>query len=69
MVEVFTTGIENRHMAAMIQSALLQQFPDMEVNIDLDDCDRILRCESECIDTNAVIAIVKSHKIEIAILT
>ncbi len=68
MVEVFTTNIENRQMASGILTALQLQFPGMEVNIDLDDCDRVMRCESDHIDADAIIAFVKSFKIMITVL-
>lgn len=68
MVEVFTTNIENRQMASGIQEAMQLKFPGMDVNIDLDDCDRVMRCESDHIDTDAIIAFVKSFKIMIAVL-
>ena len=68
MVEVFATKIENRQMASGILTALQLQFPGMEVNIDLDDCDRVMRCESDHIDSDAIIAFVKSFKNMIAVL-
>jgi len=53
MVEVFKTNIESKSQATVLITALSRLFPNCRINIDLDDCDRILRLEGEqfCIPT------------------
>lgn len=41
------TNVQYRETAEKIVSELLMVFPDSQINFDLDDCDRILRVESE----------------------
>jgi hypothetical protein len=53
MVEVFKTNVESKSQATVLITALGRLFPGCRVNIDLDDCDRVLRLEGEtfCIPT------------------
>lgn len=68
MVEVFITDVENEQLAEKISHALIAIFPKMTVHFDLQDCDRILRCESDIIDADAVMTVVKSFSIRISVL-
>lgn len=43
MIEVFRTDIQNHRHALLILEALHDAFPDYQANVDLTDCDRILR--------------------------
>lgn len=45
MVEVFKTDVKWRRQAKTIHAVLLQHFPFIKINFDLNDCDRILRVE------------------------
>lgn len=47
MVEVYKTNIQYRETADKIVSELIEVFPGSQINFDLDDCDKILRVESE----------------------
>jgi hypothetical protein len=47
MVEVYKTNVQYRETAEMIVSELVEAFPGSIINFDLDDCDKILRVESE----------------------
>lgn len=47
MVEVFKTNINDKTVANKVAADLHQHFPGGKINFDLDDCDRILRVESE----------------------
>lgn len=47
MVEVFKTNISDRTTANKVKADLYHLFPGFKINFDLDDCDRILRVESE----------------------
>jgi len=43
MVEIFKTNIERKVEAKILLSKLLLEFSDLEINFDLEDCDKILR--------------------------
>lgn len=47
MVEVFKTNITEKNTAKKLAEELCQIAPNVKINFDLDDCDRILRVESE----------------------
>lgn len=47
MVEVYKTNVQYRETAEKIVSELMEVFPGSQINFDLDDCDKILRVESE----------------------
>jgi len=47
MVEVFKTDIRKKHIACTLVKSLSNQFPDYRINIDLADCDKVLRVESD----------------------
>lgn len=55
MVEIFKTNIENKKQAERILASLSATFPDLKVNVDLEDCDKILRVEGEAIVPDKVI--------------
>jgi hypothetical protein len=57
MVEVFRTNIETGIMAAEVNNILTEKFTFNKVNFDQDDCDRILRIESNIIETDKVIEV------------
>lgn len=68
MVEVFKTNINSRRLANKIQNCLEEAFPGHSINFDLDDCDRILRIESESLNCEQIINIVMKYGISITIL-
>jgi len=43
IVEVFQTNVESESIAQTILSEINYLFPELQVNFDLEDCDRILR--------------------------
>lgn len=47
MVEVFKTNIQDKITANKIVAYLYEHFPESKINFDLDDCDKILRIESD----------------------
>lgn len=68
MVEVFKTNIHSRRMAGRIKKCLKKAFPNHHINFDLEDCDRILRIESDSLDCEKIIEIVESNNVAITIL-
>jgi len=61
MVEVFKTNIEEDHIAEQMVDRLHQQFPELEVNFDLQDCDHILRVEGSGNFFNQVAAAINAQ--------
>ena len=45
-VEVFKTNLRKAEEAEKVLALLRQQFPHYQANVDLTDCDKILRIES-----------------------
>jgi hypothetical protein len=46
VVEVFKTNVHSAQDALDLISALKKTFPSFNINIDMEDCDRVLRIES-----------------------
>lgn len=46
MVEVFKTDISTANDAGKLQNKIMEIYPDYRINFDLDDCDKILRIET-----------------------
>lgn len=70
MVEIFKTNVNNKKLAGTLLKELRASFPCYCFNFDLDDCDRILRVQSEdiSIELTKIIQIVKAHSIEVSLL-
>ena len=45
MVEVFKTNVQEFAEAQKLVAVLRRHFPGSKINIDLDDCDKVLRVE------------------------
>ena len=69
MVEIFRTNVKNKRLAGKILKALQEHLPAFYFNFDLEDCDRILRVQSnECpVECVKIIQIVKGYSIEISL--
>lgn len=61
MVEVFRTNIAESVEAGRIIALLQQAFPGSRVNIDLHDCDKVLRLEGVGLRVPAVIQLVEEQ--------
>ena len=70
MVEVFKTGVRTKKEANFILKKLRLMFPHYKINFDLEDCDNILRVETEVnmINDQDVIHLVNSYGFKIEIL-
>lgn len=68
MVEVFITNVESDEKAKIVMQDFEILFPQYTVNFDLEDRDKILRIESENINTETIIEILKRKNIECKIL-
>jgi hypothetical protein len=67
MVEVFKTNIERVEEAERIRKLLLAHLPNCRINLDLEDCDRILRIEGK-ISSERIIEIVGEHNYKCEVL-
>ena len=47
MVEIFKTNEKKRKRSEKVVSLLSMKYPDLKINFDLEDCDKILRIEGE----------------------
>lgn len=45
MIEVFKTNVQNREEAKALIERLIHYFPDSRINLDLEDCDKVLRIQ------------------------
>lgn len=56
-VEVFKTNVLEEGEAEHLLVMLLQNFPNFEMNFDLEDCDRILRIEGHAFANDQIISL------------
>ena len=70
MVEVFKTNVKDSDQAKMLTDLIHKDFPAYKVNFDLDDCDNILRVESNdaVIDDLILLGLIKSCGFDAAVL-
>jgi len=69
IVEVFKTNVEEVELSEMLIQQLVGQFPDSQINFDMDDCDRILRVEARTIAPEKIINILNSNGYSCEVLT
>jgi hypothetical protein len=58
MVEVFKTDISEIADAEQLIALLLHHFPGSKINVDLEDCDKVLRMEGNDIPAEKVMRLV-----------
>ena len=68
MVEVFKTSIQRIYQAEEIIAQLNMHFPDYEINIDLEDCDNILRVKAANIKNEQIMSLLHLHGVECEVL-
>ncbi len=61
MIEVFKTDVQRKRIAKGIMVELLELLPQAKISFDLDDCDKILRIESEQLCVEKIIELVKGR--------
>ena len=59
MIEVFKTDVENKVVAQELSIELSSRLSASSVSFDLEDCDKVLRIESSCMDPWVVIHTLK----------
>lgn len=67
-VEVFTTNVQYASQANLLMGVLLKIFPEYSINFDLEDCDRILRVESDSINSEEIIRLLAAENFQCEIL-
>ena len=67
MVEVFKTNIEHTKEAERIRKLLLDRFPDCQINVDLEDCDKVLRIKGS-VSPETIIDIVHANNYHCEVL-
>jgi hypothetical protein len=68
MIEVFKTNVDEAACANRVVDLLLQHFPNSRINIDLHDCDKILRVEAEAVNVQTIVMLVRQHGFACSIL-
>jgi hypothetical protein len=58
MVEVFKTNVQEFAEAQKLLAVLRRHFPGSKINIDLDDCDKVLRVEGSNLPVEKVMTLV-----------
>jgi hypothetical protein len=58
MVEVFKTNVQEFAEAQKLVAVLRRHFPGSKINIDLDDCDKVLRVEGSNLPVEKVMTLV-----------
>jgi len=60
MVEVFKTDVRSIREARLVIQKLAEEFPQLKINFDLSDCDRVLHLQGNDILQGKIISIVNS---------
>lgn len=60
MVEVFKTNVQKSFHAKNLVAWLIQHLPNSKINVDLHDCDKVLRVEAQEIAAEKIIMLVKA---------
>jgi len=70
MIEVFKTSVQSPMQARIIEQLLLVQNPLLEINFDLEDCDKILRIKNieDPVDISSVLKVLNETGIYVEIL-
>ena len=61
MVEVFKTNVQKKIQSKMLLHILSEAFPLFKINIDLKDCDKVLRVEGENMEVSRIMILVKEN--------
>jgi hypothetical protein len=61
MVEVFKTNVKARKHSTVLANELTKQFPEIKINFDLNDRDKILRVEGKYIIPDKIISLLNSN--------
>ena len=70
MVEVFKTSVQDLTQARIVKQLLLVENPLLEINFDLEDCDKILRIKNieDAVDISSVLKVLNETGIYVEVL-
>jgi hypothetical protein len=68
MVEIFKTDVRKPVQAKSLVSFLRQHLPGSKINVDLDDCDKVLRVEGLNFQVEKIIVLVREKGFECKVL-
>lgn len=68
MIIVFKTNVQRAAQAKMLVKYLLRHFPGSKINVDMNDCDKVLRVEGEHFIEWKVMKLVRETGISCALL-
>jgi predicted RNA-binding protein YlqC (UPF0109 family) len=68
MVEIFKTNVQKKAQTKMLLCILSEAFPFFKINIDLSDCDKVLRVEGDNIEALRIMMLVKENGFKCEIL-
>jgi hypothetical protein len=60
MIEVFKTNVQATEEAVQLIGVLQRHFPGSRINIDLHDCDKVLRVEGTFLEAGKIMHVVQS---------
>jgi hypothetical protein len=61
MVEAFKTNVQKKVQSKMLLGKLSEVFPSFKINVDLSDCDKVLRVEGDNIEVLPIMTLVKKY--------
>ena len=61
MVEIFKTNVQKKAQRKILLCILSEAFPSAKINIDLSDCDKVLRVEGDNIEVLRIMLLVKEN--------
>ena len=68
MIEVFKTNVQHKIITEDISAELRYRLPGSRISFDLDDCDKVLRIESNYVDPELVVNTLKKRGFNCEIL-
>ncbi len=68
MVEAFKTNVQKKAQSKMLLCILSEAFPSLKINIDLSDCDKVLRVEGDNMEALRIMILVKEYGFKCEIL-
>jgi len=60
MIEIFKTDLQETYKSGIL-AMLRNAFPHFSINVDLEDCDRILRIKGDNICAEKIIALLRAN--------
>ena len=68
MVEAFKTDVQKRAQSKKLVCILSEAFPSFKINLDLSDCDKVLRVEGDNMEPLRIMKVVEEYGFKCEIL-